>query len=101
MFEKVFRPLLLGYIGRYIKDIPIDQLKIDIWKGKVFSLELENVELNLEAFDYLRLPFAIKQGRVGKLSINIPWTMLGRESIIITLEDVFLCASQRDDQEKP
>ena len=36
MFEKVFRPLLLGYIGRYIKDIPIDQLKIDIWKG-IFS----------------------------------------------------------------
>lgn len=33
MFEKVFRQLLLGYIGRYIKDIPIDQLKIDIWKG--------------------------------------------------------------------
>lgn len=25
--------------------------------------------------------------------------MLGRESIIITLEDVFICASQRDDQE--
>ena len=25
--------------------------------------------------------------------------MLGRESIIITLEDVFVCASQRDDQE--
>ncbi|KAM3684567.1 hypothetical protein ACJW31_11G053600 [Castanea mollissima] len=99
MFEKVFRQLLLGYIGRYIKDIPIDQLKIDIWKGKVFSLELENVELNLEAFDYLQLPFALKQGRVGKLSINIPWTMLGRESIIITLEDVFICASQRDDQE--
>ena len=38
-------------------------------------------------------------GWVGKLSINIPWTMHGRESIIITLDDVFVCASQRDDQE--
>ena len=33
MYQLVFRPLLLGYIGQYIKDIPIYQLKIDIWKG--------------------------------------------------------------------
>ncbi|GFQ03175.1 hypothetical protein PHJA_002461300 [Phtheirospermum japonicum] len=38
---------------------------------------LENVGLILEAFDYLRLPFAFRQGRVGKLSIKIPWKKLG------------------------
>lgn len=86
---------------------------------------LENVELILEAFEYLQLPIALKQGdivsrlkfrfsqlfrflciksfvylgRVGKLSIKIPWKKLGRDPIIIMLEDVFICASQRNDQE--
>lgn len=60
---------------------------------------LENVELILEAFDYLQLPFALKQGRVGKLSIKIPWKKLGWDPIIILLEDVFICACQRDDDE--
>lgn len=38
-------------------------------------------------------------GRVGKLSIKIPWKKLGWDPIEIILEDVFLCASQRNDQE--
>ena len=38
-------------------------------------------------------------GRVGKLSIKIPWRKLGWDPIVIILEDVFVCASQRDDEE--
>ncbi|XP_043804866.1 vacuolar protein sorting-associated protein 13A-like [Manihot esculenta] len=72
------------------------------FKNLVFVEEvlLENVELIPEAFDYLQLPFAIKRGRVGKLSIKISWKKLGWDHpIIIALEDVFICASQRDDHE--
>jgi hypothetical protein len=36
---------------------------------------------------------------VGRLSIRIPWKNLGLNPIIIILEDVFVSASQRDDQE--
>jgi hypothetical protein len=96
MLEGLVRQLLLGYLGRFVKDIPKEQLKIALWNGQVL---LENVELILEAFDYLQLPFALKQGRVGKLSIKIPWKKLGWDPIIIDLEDVFVCASQRDAQE--
>ncbi|CAA7023283.1 unnamed protein product [Microthlaspi erraticum] len=88
--------LLSGYLGRYIKDFQKHKLKITVWNEEVL---LENVELNLEAFEYLQLPFALKQGRIGKLSIKIPWKKLGWDPIIITLEDVFICASQRNDQE--
>lgn len=59
MFEGLVRQLLLGYLGRYVKDIQKEQLKITLWKEEVL---LENVELILEAFDYLQLPFALKQG---------------------------------------
>lgn len=96
MFEGLVSQLLLGYLGRYIKDIQKEQLKITLWNEEVL---LENVELILEAFDYLQLPFALKQGRVGRLSIKIPWKKLGWDPIIIILEDVFICACQRDDQE--
>lgn len=96
MFEGLVRQLILGYLGQYIKDIHREQLKITLWNEEVL---LENVELILEAFDYLELPFALKQGRVGRLSIKIPWKKLGWDPIIIILEDILVCASQREDEE--
>ncbi|EPS68893.1 hypothetical protein M569_05877, partial [Genlisea aurea] len=96
MFEGLVRQLILGYLGRYFKDIQKEQLKITLWNEEVL---LENVELILEAFDYLRLPFAFKQGRIGKLSIKIPWKKLGWDPIIINLEDIYVCISKRDDKE--
>ncbi|PON37045.1 Vacuolar protein sorting-associated protein [Parasponia andersonii] len=96
MLEGLVRQLILGYLGRYVKDIQKEQLKVTLWNEEVL---LENVELTVEAFDYLQLPFALKEGRAGKLSIGIPWKKLGWDPIVIVLEDVFVCASQRDDQE--
>ncbi|XP_034206662.1 uncharacterized protein LOC117620640 isoform X2 [Prunus dulcis] len=96
MFEGVVNQVISGFLGRYFRDIQRHQLKFTLWEGALF---LENLELSLEAFDYLQLPFALKQGRVGKLSIKIPWKKLGWDPIEIVLENVFLSAAQRDDQE--
>eukprot|EP01018_Ginkgo_biloba_P017830 Gb_28330 [translate_table: standard] len=96
MFEGLVHQLLVGYLGNYCKDIQKEQFRIGLWKGEVL---LENVDLILEAFDYLQLPFAIKQGVIGKLSIKIPWKKLGWDPILIALEDVFICTCQRDDSE--
>ncbi|KAL9243679.1 hypothetical protein vseg_017537 [Gypsophila vaccaria] len=96
MFEGLVRQLLLGYLGRYIKDFQKEQLKITFWNEEVL---LENVELILEAFDYLQLPVALNRGRIGRLSIRIPWKKLGWDPIIILLEDVFFSAGPRDDHE--
>lgn len=96
MFEGLVRQLILGYLGQYIKDIQKEQLKITLWNEEVL---LENVELILEAFDYLRLPLVLKQGRIGKLSIKIPWKKLGWDPVIIILEDVYICVGQREDKD--
>ncbi|XP_073129939.1 intermembrane lipid transfer protein VPS13 isoform X2 [Henckelia pumila] len=96
MFEGLVRQLILGYLGQYIKDIQKEQLKITLWNEEVL---LENVELILEAFDYLRLPLVLKQGRIGKLSIKIPWKKLGWDPVIIILEDIYICVSQREDKD--
>ncbi|KAM3191147.1 hypothetical protein ACQJBY_068843 [Aegilops geniculata] len=96
MFEGVVSQVLAGLLGRYVKGIQKEQLKIGIWNEEI---NLENVELILEAFDYLQLPFALKTGRIGKLSIKIPWKKLGWDPIIIVIEDVFVCAYPREDSE--
>ncbi|KAJ1693233.1 hypothetical protein LUZ63_009931 [Rhynchospora breviuscula] len=96
MFEGVVSQVLAGFLGRYVKGIQKDQLKIGIWNEEIL---LENVELILEAFDYLQFPFALKNGQAGKLSIKIPWKKLGWDPIIIVLEDVFISACEREDTE--
>uniref|UniRef100_A0A1U7WPK3 Uncharacterized protein LOC104228469 n=1 Tax=Nicotiana sylvestris TaxID=4096 RepID=A0A1U7WPK3_NICSY len=83
-------------IGLYIKDIQKEQLKITLWNEEIL---LEDVELILEASNYLQLPLDLKQGHVGKLSIKIPWKKLGWDPVIISLEDILVCASQRDEKE--
>ncbi|CAI0559649.1 unnamed protein product [Linum tenue] len=97
MFEALVHRVVVGYLGRFCKNLQKDQLKLSLWNEEVL---LENVELIPEAFDYLRLPLALKYGRVGRLSIKVSWKKLGLgQPIIIALEDVFICASQRGEQE--
>lgn len=50
-----------------------------------------------DAFNFNSL--FVLTGRVGKLSIKVPWKKIGWEPIIIKLEDVFISATQRSDQE--
>ncbi|KAL5726588.1 hypothetical protein ACHQM5_009620 [Ranunculus cassubicifolius] len=96
MFERLVYKLILDHIGIYINNIHTDQLKVDLWRAQV---ELRDVELNLEVFDDLQLPFSLKEGRVGKLCVKVPWKRLGRDPIFISLENVFVRACQRDDHE--
>ncbi|XWS30007.1 hypothetical protein CRYUN_Cryun24cG0081100 [Craigia yunnanensis] len=96
MLEGVVHQVLLGYLGRYVKDFSRDQVKVTLWNIEV---ELKDIDLILEAFDYLQLPFALKQGRVGRLSIKVPWNLIGGEPILIALENVFFSISPRDDHE--
>ncbi|OMO61086.1 hypothetical protein COLO4_33574 [Corchorus olitorius] len=96
MLERVLHQVLLGYLGRYVKDFSKDQVKVTLWNIEV---ELKDIDLILEAFDYLQLPFALKQGRVGRLSIKVPWNLISGEPILIALENVFFSVSPRDDHE--
>ncbi|GLT57665.1 hypothetical protein SLA2020_306220 [Shorea laevis] len=96
MLEGVVQRVLLGLLGRYVKDFSRDQVKVTLWNTEV---ELKDIQLILEAFDYLQLPFALKQGRVGKLIVKVPWNLIGREPILIALEDVFFFVSPRDDDD--
>lgn len=96
MLEGFVSQLLADYLSNYVQGIQPEQFRLGIWNGVA---QLENVELRLEAFDYLQLPFAINKGVIGKLKVQVPWKKLGWDPILISLEDVFICACPRDEFE--
>jgi len=59
MFESWVADLLSRYLGKYIKNINTEQLRISVWAGNV---ELDHLELKREALSELRLPIAVKRG---------------------------------------
>ncbi|GFR45602.1 hypothetical protein Agub_g6999, partial [Astrephomene gubernaculifera] len=95
MFEGWAADLLATSLGRFV-DVQKDKLRISLWSG---SGVLENVRLRAEAFDYLKLPFAIHEGVVGRLRIKIPWGNWLTGALVVELSDVLLCATEREDSE--
>eukprot|EP00898_Chlorokybus_atmophyticus_P008933 jgi/Chlat1/9040/Chrsp94S09266 len=96
MFEGIVYQLLANYLEHYVKDLQRERLRVGLWSGVVV---LENIELRLEALDFLLLPCAVKHGSVGRLQLRIPWNKLRREPLVLTLEDVVLRCGPRDDWE--
>ncbi|MCO5559152.1 hypothetical protein L7F22_012745 [Adiantum nelumboides] len=96
MLEGFVSQLLADYFSNYVQGIHPEQFRLGLWNGVA---QLENLELRLEAFDYLQLPIAIKNGLVGRLKIQVPWKKLGREPILIGLQDIYICACPRDEFE--
>eukprot|EP00198_Chlamydomonas_reinhardtii_P007834 XP_001697171.1 predicted protein [Chlamydomonas reinhardtii] len=88
MFEGYAADLLATSLGRFV-DVQKDKLRISLWSG---SGVLENVRLRSEAFEYLKLPFAIHEG-------VIPWGNWLYGSLVVELSDVLLAATERADSE--
>lgn len=40
----------------------------------------------------LDLPIEVKVGTIGKISLNIPWSGLYTQSVVVTVEDVYIIA---------
>lgn len=68
MFEALLSPLLLRVLGQYIEDLPREQLRVALWSGVV---RLENVRLRPDAFDHLKLPFAVRHGTIALLELKV------------------------------
>eukprot|EP00026_Physarum_polycephalum_P000021 Phypoly_transcript_00021.p1 GENE.Phypoly_transcript_00021~~Phypoly_transcript_00021.p1 ORF type:complete len:3252 (+),score=335.79 Phypoly_transcript_00021:281-10036(+) len=90
MFETIVADLLAKYLGNYIRGLNTENLKIGIWSG---NASLENLELAESALEYLNLPFTVKKGFLGKLTLKIPWHNLKGEPVIVKCDNVFAIAS--------
>ncbi|KAI8319824.1 hypothetical protein GQ54DRAFT_264680 [Martensiomyces pterosporus] len=92
MFEGVVATVLNRFLGNYVTNLETTQLKLGIWQGDV---KLEKLRLKTDALDKLHLPIDVKEGWLGTLTISIPWSNLKGEPVRINIDDVFLLATPR------
>ncbi|KAJ8412901.1 hypothetical protein AAFF_G00104830 [Aldrovandia affinis] len=87
VFEYMVSDLLNRFIGDYVENLDKSQLKIGIWGGNVV---LENLRVKENALSELDVPFKVKAGQVGKLTLKIPWKNLYSEAVVATLDGLYL-----------
>lgn len=96
MLEGLVATLLNRFLGMYIRNFDPKQLNIGIWSGDV---QLRNLELRKEALDQMKLPLNVSEGYLGRLTLQIPWSNLKNKPVKVTIEDVYLLATPKQDSE--
>uniref|UniRef100_A0A3P8UT30 Chorein N-terminal domain-containing protein n=1 Tax=Cynoglossus semilaevis TaxID=244447 RepID=A0A3P8UT30_CYNSE len=79
VFESMVSDLLNRFIGDYVENLDKSQLKIGIWGGEI--------RCKLSEFD---VPFKVKTGQIGKLTLKIPWKNLYNDAVVATLDGLYL-----------
>uniref|UniRef100_A0A673C176 Vacuolar protein sorting 13 homolog C n=1 Tax=Sphaeramia orbicularis TaxID=375764 RepID=A0A673C176_9TELE len=77
VFESLVSDLLNKFIGDYVENLDKSQLKIGIWSGELSSYEFD-------------VPFRVKAGQIGKLTLKIPWKNLYNDAVVATLDGLYL-----------
>lgn len=89
MLEDQVANLLQRYLGNYVRGLNKEALKISVWKGDVV---LTNMQLKPEALNALKLPVKVKAGFLGSVKLKVPWSRLGQEPVLVSLDRIFLLA---------
>ena len=86
-------PWLLGYLDQYVKLRPED-LQLSLWGGDAV---LYNLDLRLDVLQKaMHLPIVFKSGHIHELRLHVPWTKLGSEPMVITINTVECIVKVRD-----
>lgn len=93
MFESKLAGVLNQVLGSYVHGISTDDLKVAVFKGDVV---LTNMRLKVEALNALGLPFCVRSGAVGRLTLRVPWRALGKSPVMVLIEDVHVVAGFAD-----
>lgn len=91
--ESYITPLLMGYVDKYVKLRPED-FQLSLWGGDVV---LNNLDLRLDIIERaMQLPIMFKSGHIHELRIHVPWTKLGSEPVVITINTIECILKLRD-----
>ncbi|KAI9814573.1 MAG: hypothetical protein M1827_003128 [Pycnora praestabilis] len=96
MLEGLVANLLNRFLGMYINNFDPKQLNVGIWQGDV---KLRDLELRHEALDQLHLPVNVVEGHIGQLTLSIPWSNLKGKPVKVNIEDVFLLAAPKQEED--
>ena len=86
MLEGLAAWVIKTYVGKYVNVNP-DKLSIGLLSGVV---ELENVQLNPEAFNEPEFPFEFKCGYAGKIKLNISLNTLRYSPWVLDIDKLFI-----------
>lgn len=98
MFESIVSEILTKYLGKFVKGLDKENLKIAIWGGDVV---LKDLEIRVSALANLNLPVAVKSGFLGELRLKIPWSSIRSgllsEPIVIIIRNIFVIAASNNE----
>ncbi|XP_007940863.1 vacuolar protein sorting-associated protein 13D [Orycteropus afer afer] len=87
MLEGLVAWVLNTYLGKYVNNLNTDQLSVALLKGAV---ELENLPLKKDALKELELPFEVKAGFIGKVTLQIPFYRPHVDPWVISISSLHL-----------
>jgi vacuolar protein sorting-associated protein 13A/C len=87
MAKRIILRLLDETLGQYVVGVDKKDLEVSLLRGRIRAV---NLTLRPEAFAKLELPLTVAAGHVGSLSLDVPWTALMSEPVVLTLERVFV-----------
>ncbi|KAG6459378.1 hypothetical protein O3G_MSEX011352 [Manduca sexta] len=84
--ESYVTPILLSYVDKYVKDFKPADAQVSLWGGGV---ALHNLVLKADVLQQeVALPFTLVSGRIHELLIQVPWTKIMSEPIIVTIDTI-------------
>jgi vacuolar protein sorting-associated protein 13A/C len=92
MLSAAMAGLISKYLGDFVEIAP-DQLSVGLLAGE---LNVENLRFRAEALRDLNLPITVKEGVVGRLKVQVPWTSLWSSPTRVVLEDIYLVAEHTE-----
>uniref|UniRef100_A0A670ZLE6 Vacuolar protein sorting 13 homolog D n=1 Tax=Pseudonaja textilis TaxID=8673 RepID=A0A670ZLE6_PSETE len=95
MLEGLIAWVLNTYLGKYVSNLNTDQLSVALLKGAV---ELENLPLKKDALKEV-LPFEVKAGFVGKITLQIPFYRPHIDPWVISVSKLYLIGSPEKPEE--
>ncbi|XP_063908904.1 intermembrane lipid transfer protein VPS13C-like isoform X2 [Zophobas morio] len=87
MLEGAVARLLNHLLGKYVVDLDTENLNVGIFSGHV---QLTDLKLKTEALYELGLPIEVKAGTIGKIWLQIPWTSLWSQPVVVNIEDLHI-----------
>ena len=96
--SKQVAKVLNRYLGYYIEGgIDAEKFEVDVFSGTV---KLRDLKVSADAFTTLGLPVTLVASYIGEIDLDIPFTNLKTEPIIVTVRRVFITLSPDSECDK-
>eukprot|EP00759_Apiculatamorpha_spiralis_P009359 PhF_6_TR15984/c0_g1_i1/m.25056/K19525/VPS13A_C; vacuolar protein sorting-associated protein 13A/C len=85
MLEGYIASIFASYLGRYVKDLDMNSVKVSVWNG---SVQLDQLLLKRSALSYHGIPVFVHFGSIQSLTILVPWSQLSSKSCEVVISDI-------------